>query len=138
MTLTQAQSRDALRRAVMILDDLPGYMAPRAWQKARAALLADLASLLGVGTEGIGEALTPKPGRGRDQKPRKIGSGRPGVKRVAENKSIDKFSAPVVASQPSQSDRPNPSARSNDDATDVDQIAATHTVTALRFQQMSL
>lgn len=138
MTLTQTQSRDALRRAVGLLEGAPVLSSVGQWRQHRDAFLADLASLLGVGTEGIGEALTPKPGRGRDQKPRKIGSGRPGVKRVAENKSVDKFSAPVVASQPSRLDCSDPPARSNDDATDVDQIAATHTVTALRFQQMSL
>lgn len=64
MTVTQAQSRDALRRAVGLLQDMMDDMeggSPQ-WWTARDAFLADLAALLGVGTEGIVEALTPTEG----------------------------------------------------------------------------
>lgn len=130
-TLTPSRSRALLRRAVALLDGYEDYPLHEQWTEARAAFLADVAVALGVtGTQEAIAALTPKGTgkRGPDRGKRR----RPGERTVALSPESD------VGSRPSQLDRPNPSARSNDDGSDVDQIAAVHTLSALRFQQMSL
>lgn len=133
MILSPAKTRDLLRRAVVMLHGYEDYALHEQWTEARRVFLVDLMAALGVDSvEAAIETLAPKkPIRGPDRAKRKS-------RREADKARIDSLSASVAGSGLSQLDRPNPSARSNDDVTDVDLVAAVHTLNALRFQQMSL
>ena len=127
--ITAARSKALLRRAVGLLVRA-NINNGEIWQDDTEAFYADLVAALGVNS--FDEALVAL-GRGRghrgpDLKPRR----RPG------EKSLDLSPGRVAGSDLSREDCSDPARGTNDDVTDVDQIAAAHTVAALRFQQMSV
>ncbi len=135
MTLTPSQTRAFLRRALALVDGYLTRDASEGRDERAADFLADVEAAMGVESVcAVVEALTPKR-RGRGNVPDKT---KRKSRREADRMRIDKLSASVAGSCLSREDFSDPPARSNAYDADVDQIAAVHTLNALRFQQMSL